>query len=293
MKRRQLIQGALGLCCAPLSGSLFAQLTEALPKTDTQPVAFIGHGSPMNAIEDNLYSQAWKSMAGDLPRPAAILCISAHWLSRGSFVGAVQAPETIHDFGGFPQELFDVQYPAPGSPEGAELLQTLTRQKSGKDVVRLDHERGLDHGTWSVLRQMYPDADIPVFQLSIDYHRPMAYHYALAQQLAALRERGVLIIGSGNIVHNLRAVQAVNGGYDWAVAFDEQIKRKLIDGDHQSILNYQWYGKAAELSVPTPDHYIPMLYSIGLQRSSDELSFYNESLTRGAISMRSFVLSPS
>lgn len=293
MKRRHLIQSALGLFCAPLSSSLFAQLTQTLPKTDTLPVVFIGHGSPMNAIEDNLYSRSWQAMGKALPRPAAILCISAHWLTQGSLVSNVSRPETIHDFGGFPQALFDVQYAAPGSPEGAELVRTLTQKESGENLIALDNERGLDHGTWSVLRQMYPDADIPVFQLSIDYHRPMAYHYQLAQQLSALRERGVLIIGSGNIVHNLRAVQAVDGGYDWAVAFDAQIRQKLIDGDHQSILNYQWYGKAAELSVPTPDHYIPMLYSIGLQRSSDELRFYNESLTRGSISMRSFVLSPS
>ncbi|GGC12031.1 dioxygenase [Marinobacterium zhoushanense] len=293
MNRRHLIKGALGLICAPLSSSLFAEIARSLPHTNTLPVAFIGHGSPMNAIEDTPFAQTWRKLGQQLPKPAAILCVSAHWLTRGSFVSAATQPDTIHDFGGFPQALFDVQYRAPGSPEGAALVQTLTRQASGQALVRLDDKQGLDHGTWSVLSRMYPDADIPVFQLSIDYHRPMAYHYQLAQQLSTLRERGVLIIGSGNIVHNLRAVRMIDGGYDWALAFNQRIKELLLDGDHQSILNYPQFGQAAQLSVPTPDHYIPMLYAIGLQRANDRLEFFNDSVTRGAISMSSFTLTAS
>lgn len=291
MKRRNFLAG-LGLIGMPLSSFTFAELKNSLPRTDTLPALFIGHGSPMNAIESNRFSEGWKSLGKTLPKPAAILCISAHWLTRGSFVSTASQPETIHDFGGFPQELFDQQYPAPGSPETAKKVIELTRDANGDPAVAADN-RGLDHGTWSVLTQMYPAADIPVLQLSINYHQPMAHHYQLAKQLSELRNHGVLIIGSGNIVHNLRRLQRVDQGFDWAYEFDETIKERLLSGDHKSIVDYQQYGAAADLSVPTPDHYIPLLYTIGVQRPTDRLRFINEWVTKGAISMRSVILEPA
>lgn len=247
----------------------------------------------MNAIEDNRFSQAWRALRKDIPQPAAILCISAHWLTRGSFVSSAVSPETIHDFGGFPQALFDKQYPAPGSVVGAELVQKLTRNALGELTVLADDTRGLDHGTWSILSPMYPEANIPVFQLSINYHQPIEYHYQLAQQLAELRDRGVLIIGSGNIVHNLRRLQPIDRGYDWAYEFDEAIKDRILVGDHQSLFSYQKFGRAAELSVPTPDHYIPLIYTVGVQKPGDRVRFINEILTKGAIGMRSVILEPA
>lgn len=289
MNRRKFITG-LGLSLMPFGTSALANLKETLPHTDTMPALFIGHGSPMNAIEDNRYSQGWRALRNEIPEPAAILCVSAHWLTRGSFVSSAVLPQTIHDFGGFPQVLFDKQYPAPGSPRGADLVQELTRNSAGELSVLADESQGLDHGTWSVLAPMYPEAKIPVFQLSIDYYQPMEYHYQLARQLSELRNRGVLIIGSGNIVHNLRRLQSAEQGYDWAHEFDEVVKDRLLVGDHQSLLDYRKYGLAAELSVPTPDHYIPLLYTLGLQRPSDRVEFINEWLTKGAISMRSVIL---
>ena len=265
MNRRKFLTG-LGLSMLPWGTGALANLKQSLPHSDTMPVLFIGHGSPMNAIEDNRFSQGWKALGKQIPEPAAILCISAHWLTRGSFVSTALAPETIHDFGGFPQALFDTQYPAAGSPEGAELVRDLVRDKQGERTVVADESRGLDHGTWSVLVPMFPKANIPVFQLSINYYQPMEYHYQLAKQLSELRNRGVLIIGSGNIVHNLRELQQVDRGYDWANEFDEAIKDRLLAGDYQSVLNYRKFGRAAELSVPTPVLYIPLLYAMGLLR---------------------------
>jgi 4,5-DOPA dioxygenase extradiol len=290
MKRRTLLAGGLGLMSMALSGKVLASIKESLPKTAVMPALFIGHGSPMNAIELNRYSMGWKTLRSKLPKPKAILCVSAHWLTQGSFVSSALKPETIHDFGGFPQALFDKQYPAPGSPETASRVIELTKAGKKAHHVLGDEGRGLDHGTWSVLAQMYPEADIPVLQLSINYNQPMHYHYQLAQQLSELRNHGVLVIGSGNIVHNLRRLQRVDQGYDWAVMFDEVIKDRMLAGDHQSIINYQQFGKVAQLSVPTPDHYIPLLYTLGLQRPNDEIRFINEWVTKGAISMRSVVL---
>ncbi|MEZ5538187.1 MAG: 4,5-DOPA dioxygenase extradiol [Thiolinea sp.] len=288
MNRRKFLAG-LGLSMMPWGTGALANLKQSLPHSDTMPVLFIGHGSPMNAIEDNRFSQGWKVLGKQIPEPAAILCISAHWLTRGSFVSTASSPETIHDFGGFPQALFDTQYPAAGSPEGAELVRDLVRDKQGERTIVADESRGLDHGTWSVLVPMFPKANIPVFQLSINYYQPMEYHYQLAKQLSELRNRGVLIIGSGNIVHNLRELQQADQGYDWANEFDEAIKDRLLAGDYQSVLNYWKFGRAAELSVPTPDHYIPLLYAMGLQRPKDKVRFANEWLTKGAISMRSVI----
>jgi 4,5-DOPA dioxygenase extradiol len=227
-------------------------------------------------------------MGQEIPKPKAVLVVSAHWLTRGSHVTAMEEPKTIHDFGGFPQELFDVHYPAKGSPALAEetaRLVTLTN-------VGLDHDWGLDHGTWTVVRHMYPDADIPVLQFSIDYAKPPEYHYNLAKELAALRKKGVLIIGSGNMVHNLRMIDwrklnEPDYGYDWAVEMNELFKQKIAYGSHKDLIDYQNLHKAAMLAVPTPDHYYPLLYSLGLQGSKDDISFFNDRLVGGSLNMTS------
>ncbi|SFQ50423.1 4,5-DOPA-extradiol-dioxygenase [Flavobacterium akiainvivens] len=251
------------------------------------PVLFIGHGSPMNGIEDNEFSQTWKAMGQQITKPKAVLVVSAHWLTRGTHITAMEAPRTIHDFGGFPQALFDVQYPAPGNPELAKEAKSLiTSTNVGLD----DHEWGLDHGTWTVVRHMYPDADIPVLQLSIDYGREPQYHYDLAKQLAALRKKGVLIIGSGNMVHNLRMVDwqrlsEPNYGYDWAVEMNSIFKEKIGNHNHNDLINYQKLHKAATLAIPTPDHYYPLLYTLGLQDEEDSISFFNDKLVGGSLNM--------
>ncbi len=287
MNRRKFIQagalgfGGLGLLTSMQLNQFKNQFSE---ETDVKmPVLFIGHGNPMNAIEDNEFSRGWADAGKLLTVPKAILCVSAHWLTRGTRVCAVANPETIHDFGGFPQALFDVQYKAPGSPEFAlETQQLITKTK-----VELDNEWGLDHGCWSVLNKMFPAANIPVFQLSIDYYQTPQYHYELAQQLKDLRKKGVLIIGSGNIVHNLRLFTMQDIAFDWAIEFDTKIKELLEKGDHDPIINYKTLGKAAELSVPTNDHYLPLLYSIALQEKNESLQFFNDKTTAGSISMRS------
>lgn len=250
------------------------------------PVLFVGHGNPMNAIEDNEYTKGWEDTGKLLPVPKAILCVSAHWLTRGTKVAAIADPPTIHDFGGFPQTLFDVQYDAPGSPEFALETQKIIT----KTNVEIDNEWGLDHGAWSVLIKMFPKADIPVFQLSIDYYQKPEYHYELAKELAALRKRGVLIIGSGNIVHNLRMAQWNETSYEWAIEFDATIKKLIESGDHKPIINYETLGKSALLAVPTNDHYLPLLYSLALQEKNESLRFFNEKTTMGAISMRSLLI---
>jgi 4,5-DOPA dioxygenase extradiol len=252
----------------------------------TMPVVFIGHGSPMNAIEDNDFRRSWQALAARLPRPKAILCISAHWETRGVYVTATETPETIHDFYGFPKALFDVRYRVPGSPalahRVADLL-TTTR-------VHLDPGRGIDHGVWSVLEPMYPSADIPVVQLSLSVLHPGAWHYDLAKQLAPLRDEGVLIVGSGNIVHNLRLFRFNDPKpLDWALRFDEDIAERIADGHHEGMLGYETLGPDALLSIPTPEHYLPLLYVLALQRDDDAVSFFNDTVT-GSISMRSVVI---
>jgi 4,5-DOPA dioxygenase extradiol len=253
------------------------------------PAMFVGHGSPMNAIEQNEFSQTWLIEAQKLPNPKAILCISAHWFTRGTYVAITPKPETIHDFGGFPKALFDKQYPSPGAPDLAHFTKEIIKTADVKE----DNEWGLDHGTWSILAQMYPMANIPVYQLSIDYTKPPAYHYQIGKELLALRKKGVLIIGSGNIVHNLGMIDFRNqdAAYDWAIEFDEKIKNLLINGDHQGVINYEALGKAAKLSVPSNDHYLPLLYTIGLQQKNEGISFFNEKNTMGSISMRSVKIS--
>lgn len=256
------------------------------PSEEIMPALFIGHGSPMNAIEQNDYTRRWAELGKKLPRPKAILTISAHWLTRDTRVTAMERPKTIHDFGGFPQALFDAQYPAPGSPDFAELTKKIVTKTS----VHSDFEWGLDHGTWSFLLPMYPLADIPVFQLSLDYYKPMQYHYELAKELNELRKKGVMIIGSGNIVHNLGLLDFSGKTFDWATDFDEKIKLFLLDKNHDGIINYAKIGNAARLAVPTHDHYLPLIYAIAQQGKNEQISFFNEKTEMGSVSMRSFVV---
>lgn len=277
--------GAVGISTI----SAFRRFTEDLePGEQLMPVLFIGHGSPMNGIEDNAFSQRWKAMAQEIPVPQAVLVVSAHWLSQGTRITAMDFPRTIHDFGGFPQALFDVQYPAPGSPE----LASETAKLIASTPVHLDHDWGLDHGTWTIVRHMYPAADIPVLQLSIDYAKPMQYHYDLAAELQALRKKGVLIIGSGNMVHNLGMVAwnklaEPEYGYDWAHQINARFKELIASGSHDRLINYAALGKEAQLAIPTPDHYIPLLYTLGLQNSKDPVSFFNDKAVGGSLTMTS------
>ncbi len=242
---------------------------------------FVGHGNPMNAILDTEYGREWERVGQTLPRPTAILAISAHWLTPGSTrVLAVDVPRTIHDFGGFPQELFDQQYPAQGSPEFAKKTIELIRKTEAAE----DYRWGLDHGTWSVLKKMYPEADIPVYQLSIDYSQPPEYHYQLAKDLVELRNHGVLILGSGNIVHNLTAI---GRNYGWAAEFDGIMEQHLSNHNHKGVVDFLKLGELARLAHPTHDHFLPLIYLIGLQTENDEISYFNESFDFGTISMRS------
>ena len=252
------------------------------------PVLFVGHGSPMNAIETNVYSLAWEELGTKLPKPHAILCISAHWLTDGTFVHISETPKTIHDFWGFPRELYEVRYRCPGAPTVAKEIQSLV----AKTDVKPDTEWGLDHGTWTVMRRLFPNADVPVFQMSIDHTKPSDFHYGIGKDLAALRKRGVLIVGSGNIVHNLRVMHYDPDAkpYDWAVEFDELTKQLIAAGDHRSLIAYEKFGKVASLAVPTPDHYWPLLYTIALQEDSEPVSFAIEGITNGSISMRTIII---
>jgi 4,5-DOPA dioxygenase extradiol len=268
------------------------QFSLRLEYTDRMPALFIGHGSPMNGIEKNIFSDNWKILGDKIQQPAAILCISAHWLTRGTFVTAMAQPRTIHDFGGFPDELYQVQYPAPGNPELAKEISEMVKYTN----AGLDHEWGLDHGTWSVVRKMYPDAQIPVLQLSIDYFQPGDFHYRLAKNLAALRKKGVLIVGSGNMVHNLRmaAFDQINNygyAYDWAKEMNALFKEKIMQNDHQPLINYESLNSASKLAIPTPDHYWPLLYILGLQQPEDETSIFNDELLAGSLSMTSVIFS--
>ncbi len=251
------------------------------------PVIFFGHGSPMNALLDNDFTQKWAEIGKTLPRPKAILCVSAHWYVPFTGVTAMDAPPTIHDFGGFPRELFEFEYPAPGSPKLAERVSELLSHVE----VGLDNQWGLDHGTWSVLCHVFPNADIPVVQLSIDKSKPPEFHYELAKRLAPLRDESVLIIGNGNIVHNLRFFSHEASSelpFDWAVRFDNQVREAVISGNHETLISYESIGKDAKLSVPTPEHYLPLLYVLGMQRVGDEISFPIEGFDGGgSISMLS------
>jgi 4,5-DOPA dioxygenase extradiol len=256
------------------------------------PVLFIGHGSPMNGIENNSFSNYWKQLAKEIPLPKAVLVISAHWLSRGTRITAMEFPKTIHDFGGFPQELFDVQYPAPGDPALAKQTASLITSVG----VELDHDWGLDHGTWTVVRHMYPEANIPVLQLSIDYSKDARYHYELAKELFELRKKGVLILGSGNMVHNLRMVawdklNQEGYGFDWAIQMNSKFKELIGNGSHDLLIDYEKLGREAQLSIPTPEHYLPLLYTLGLKGKTDDVSFFNDKAVGGSLTMTSLKLS--
>jgi 4,5-DOPA dioxygenase extradiol len=248
------------------------------------PAIFFGHGNPLNAIQTNAWTSGWTSIGRSIPRPGAILCISAHWYLPGSLVTATQSPRTIHDFGGFPRELYQVEYPAPGDPELAERV----RELLAPVVVGADYRWGLDHGTWSVLCHVFPEADVPVVQLSIDETRPAQFHYELAKRLDPLRDEGVLVMGSGNLVHNLHTYAWGRHdveGFDWALRFEERARAILISPDHTPLVDYESLGKDALLSVPTPDHYLPLLYVIALRGVDDEVSFPVEGFDGGSISM--------
>ncbi|MGZ3939531.1 MAG: 4,5-DOPA-extradiol-dioxygenase [Flavisolibacter sp.] len=269
--------------------SAFNRLTGDLKEQESiMPVLFIGHGSPMNGIEDNEFSQRWKAMAKEIPVPKAVLVISAHWLSKGTRITAMDFPKTIHDFGGFPEELFNVQYPAPGDAQLASETKSLIKSTE----VELDHDWGLDHGAWTVIRHMYPDANIPVLQLSIDYTKGPQYHYDLAKELYGLRKKGVLIIGSGNMVHNLRMVawdklNETEYGYDWALQMNEKFKVLIGNGNHDQLINYSSLGREALLAIPTPEHYWPLLYSLSLKGTRDDISFFNDKAVGGSLTMTS------
>lgn len=256
--------------------------------TERMPVMFIGHGNPMNALYDNAFTKKLHTLKNGISKPKAILVVSAHWLTRGTFVSTNPSPKTIYDFGGFPEELYKVKYEPIGSPEFAKEI----KEKINYTKVEEDNSMGLDHGAWTILKHIYPEADIPTFQLSIDYAKPASYHYELAKQLNFLRNKGVLIIGSGNIVHNLGMVDFNNptGAYDWAIEFDSNVKKLLDKGDDASLINYEKLGKSALLSIPTNDHYLPMIYILGLKNKDEKVSYLYESMEMGSLSMRSFII---
>lgn len=254
--------------------------------TQTLPVLFLGHGSPMNAIEDNAWSRAWRALGARLPRPRAILCVSAHWETQGPWVTGSATPPTIHDFGGFPQALFDARYPAPGDPALAQRVVDLL----GDAQARIDPERGLDHGAWGVLKPMYPEADIPVVQLGIDSRRPGAWHVALAQRLAPLRDEGVLVVASGDIVHNLRLFDFRDTTpLPWASRFRDRVNALIVEGNLTALADWPALGDDAALSIPTPEHYLPLLYALALAREGDALQFFNDDVI-GSLSMTSLII---
>lgn len=267
------------------------EISRVFPFSDTiMPSYFLGHGSPMNAIEENEFVDGLRNLANTIPKPKAILCISAHWVTDGTFVTAMENPPTIHDFGGFPKALFDVQYPAPGSPELAKLIQTMVKSQN----VKLDYEWGLDHGAWSVIKHIYPKADIPIVQLSMDYKSSLEQHFQLAKELTLLRNKGILIIASGNIVHNLRMVawDRLNEvyGFDWAMDVNQKVKDWILKEDFQSLIQIRNHGKEFERAIPTAEHYLPLLYTLGTKLNSDQISFLNDEPVAGALTMTSVKL---
>ena len=290
MDRKQFLKT---LALIPLTGTAMKlnelnKITTPFGNTDKMPVLFLGHGSPMNAIEENEFVTGFRNIGKEIPKPNAILCVSAHWETRGTFITAMEKPKTIHDFGGFPQALFDVQYPAPGSPELAKETKIIIK----KTEVGLDESWGLDHGCWSVVKNMYPAADVPVIQMSLDYYQTPQYHYELAKELASLRKKGVLIIGSGNMVHNLGMIawdklNTTDYGYDWAIEASEKMKKYILNNDHQSLINYKSQGKAWELAIPSPDHYLPLLYALALKEENEKVSLFNDKAVAGSLTMTS------
>ena len=252
--------------------------------TGTMPALFFGHGNPMNALLENSYTEAWKAIGLWIPRPKAIVCISAHWYGPGTSVTVSAKPRTIHDFGGFPQELYQVKYPAAGDPELARRIQKML----APIPVKPDESWGLDHGTWSILRHVYPNADVPIVQLSINDAQPASFHFEIGRRLAPLRLEGILIVGSGNVVHNLRAYAwdgRMQEPYDWALRFEQTAKELIVKGQYEPLIDYESLGRDAALSIPTPDHYLPLLYVIATRQDSEALSFPIEGVDGGSISM--------
>ena len=245
------------------------------------PAIFFGHGNPMNALQRNQWTEGWAGIGSSLPRPRGIVCISAHWYLPATLVTAMDAPRTIHDFGGFPRELYQVKYPAPGDAELARRVQELL-------PVDLDYSWGLDHGTWSVLAHVYPEAHVPVVQLSIDETQPARFHFDLGRRLAALRDEEILIVGSGNLVHNLHTYawgMHMPEPYDWAVRFETQARELMVSGDFEPLIDYESLGRDANLAIPTPDHYLPLLYVLGARREDDAITFPVQGVDGGSVSM--------
>lgn len=264
------------------------QVTTSMNNTGKMPVLFLGHGSPMNAIEENEFVRGFRNIAKEIPRPQAILCISAHWETRGTWVTAMKNPPTIHDFGGFPEVLYNVQYPAPGAPELAHKIASLL----GETNIRLDYSRGLDHGAWSIIKHLFPKADVPLIEMSLDYTKNPQAHYEMTQTLRPLRDLGILIIGSGNIVHNLREIdwKKLNEiyAYDWAIEANEKMKAYILEENHSQLINFQGQEKPFNLAIPTPEHYLPLLYSLSLRDKNEELKIFNDKIIAGSLSMTSF-----
>ncbi len=263
-------------------------LTKDLGPSEKMPVLFLGHGNPMNAIEENEFVSGFRNVGKTIPKPKAILVISAHWETRGTFVTAMDKPETIHDFGGFPKALFDFQYPAPGSPELAKETKSIITTTQ----VGLDDKWGLDHGAWSVITHLYPKADVPVVQMSIDYTQGGQYHYDLAKQLAGLRNKGVLIVGSGNMVHNLGRIawDKMNTdayAYDWATEASEKMKKYILSDEHQPLINFKSQGSAFDLAIPTPEHYLPLIYTLALKEKNEKITLFNDKAVAGSLTMTS------
>lgn len=290
MKRSTFLK-TLGFSSFAMSIYSFGHLqsySEWFDSTEKMPVLFLGHGSPMNAIEENEFVNGFRQIAKEIPKPQAILCISAHWFTKGTKFTAMEMPKTIHDFGGFPKELFDVQYPAKGSPELAkEAVQMMLPMHAEED-----HSWGLDHGAWSVIKHLYPKADIPVIQMSIDYTKPAQHHFDLAKKLDKLRNKGVLIVGSGNIVHNLGLVDwpnmnKIGHGFDWAIEARQKINKWIDEGNFTPIIEYQKQGQAINLAIPSPDHYLPLIYTLGLKDSKEQVQLFNDKLLAGSLSMTS------
>ncbi len=281
------------LTLLPLAGAAMKlndlnKMTESFINTEKMPVLFLGHGSPMNAIEENEFVSGFRNIEKNIPKPKAILVISAHWETKGTFVTAMEKPPTIHDFGGFPKALFNVQYPAPGSPELAKQTRDLIK----KTPVGLDLQWGLDHGAWSVIKHLYPLADVPVIQMGIDYTQNAQYHYDLGRELAALRNKGILIVGSGNMVHNLGLVawdqlNTVDFAFDWALEASSKMKQFILSGDHKSLINFKSQGKAFDLAIPSPEHYLPLIYSMALKDEKEKVSLFNDKAVAGALTMTS------
>ena len=294
MDRKKFIKslGLLSLSGVTMKLNSLNEIIKNGVNTETMPLLFVGHGSPMNAIEDNLFSREMKAVGKKLPKPKAILMISAHWETKGTFVTAQELPPTIHDFGGFPKELFETQYPAPGSKWlGEETKKAITTTE-----VNFDSAWGFDHGCWSVTKNMFPNADIPIIELSLDYTKDAQYHYDLAKQLLALRKKGVLVIGSGNMVHNFSYVKVKGNdfnapfGHDWALEANEKFKKYISENNHASLIDYKNQGKSINLAIPTPEHYLPLLYTLALKEKNETVSFFNDVALAGSFTMTSILI---